>query len=248
MKTIVVGNLKGGVGKTTTVVNLAYSFNQLGKKVLVIDADPQSNSTSSFGQVNDLQTSLFDVVQNGFDFDTEIYGFKTKYAGIDIIKGSPYLKEEHVENGAWLYKVKQDIGGFYDICLVDTRPAFEKLTESSIAYADMLLTPINMDIYCRDNLAAVEEFIEPYQEGNGLKWSVVTTKFNPRSRSQIRNYKDIVNRHNYPLLDSCIRLSAEVSNASDLKKPVLKHRSRGNAASDYMELAEELLQILEEEV
>lgn len=244
MKKIVSGNLKGGVGKTTTVVNLAFIYAQQEKRVLIIDADPQSNTTSMYGAVNKQHKSLRDIVTNEYaSIKSCIY--RTKYKNIDIIKGSTELSEEDVLNMNWLHEVEEEVGDKYDICLIDTRPAFERLFESSIAYADILLTPVNMDVYCRDNLALVEEFIEPFT-ALGLRWLIFETQSKPRSKSQARNYEDIAEKHNYPLLESCIRLSADIENASDLKKPVVKHRSKGKASIDYYELADELLEKMNE--
>lgn len=245
MKKIVTGNLKGGVGKTTTVVTLAYIYAEMkGKKVLLIDNDPQSNTTSMYGAVNKQHKSLLNLVTGDYS-SVKSCIYRTKYKNIDIIKGNTGLSDEDVSDMNWLGKVDEEVGQDYDICIIDTRPAFEKLTETSLAYADILLTPVNMDVYCRDNLALVDEYIEVFRN-NGLQWYVFETKSKPRSKSQARNYEDIADKHDYPLLESCIRLCADVENASDLKKPVLKHRSKGNASLDYMELAEELLEKMEE--
>lgn len=245
MKKIVVGNLKGGVGKTTTVVTLAYIYALKGKRVLVIDDDPQSNTTSMYGAVNQQHKSLKDIVKNEYTNAKKCI-YRTKYKNIDIIKGNTELSEEDVLNMNWLHDVDEEIGAKYDLCIIDTRPAFERLTESVLAYADIFLTPVNMDTYCRDNLALVEEFIEPFV-ANGLRWYIFETKSKPRSKSQSRNYEDISKKHNYPLLESCVRASADVENASDRKKPVVKHRSKGNASIDYYELADELLEKISEE-
>lgn len=238
MKKIVVGNFKGGVGKTTTVVTLAYLYALREKRVLVIDTDPQSNTTSMFGTVNVQHKTLLNLVSGDYK-NVKSCIYRTKYKNIDIIKCHTELTEEAVTNKNWLFEVEEEVGAEYDICLIDTRPVFENLTESSLVYADILLTPVNMDSYCRDNLALVEERIEKFML-NGLKWYVFENKSLPRSKSQAQNYDDIAGKHNYPLLESCVRFSADVVNASDRKKPVTKHRSKGKSSLDFIDLADEL--------
>lgn len=242
MKSIVVGNLKGGVGKTTTVINLAYTFAQMGKRVLVIDTDPQCNTTSLFANVNSFEKSLESIITHKYPIKKCIY--RTKYKQIDIIKGNTTLDDEDVCDMNWFDAVQQEVGELYDICLVDTRPTFGRLTESAVTYADMLLTPVCMDKFCKDNLALVEDHIYMYLD-NGLDWRVFATKINFRRKSQNRIYQDIMETHSYPFLESCISLSSIIENALEQEKPVLRHRSKSQPAVDYMELAEELLEIMD---
>lgn len=239
MKTIVIGNLKGGVGKTTSTVNLAYSLAVLGKRVLVIDADPQSNTTSFFGKVNSSSKTIWDLLQNPKNCQSCIY--RSKYKNIDIVKGDTHLEEKDVEFITWLNTVNTIVSEKYDFCLVDTRPAFDSLTETALDAADLFLTPACMDKFCRDNLSLVEEHIDYLLTENGLIWKVFATKVNSLRKSQKSTYMDLVGKHQYPFLDTCIRSSAIVDNALELYKPIGKHRSGSPAAIDYMDLAHEVL-------
>lgn len=242
MKTIVVGNLKGGVGKSTTVINLAYIFAEMGKRVLIIDADPQCNATSIYAKVNGYGRTLQDVVSEKKSVTACVY--RTRYENIDIIKGNPYMTEDDVRDMSWFTRIRDGIGGIYDVCLVDTRPTFGRLTESAIAGADIYLTPVCLDKFCKDNLAQVEEFIDAYVQ-EGMKWLVYANQCDFRRRGQKAIYKDLVEKHSYPFMDNCVSYSVPVQNALAVNKPVFKHRSKCTGSLDFIELAKELAEHME---
>ena len=150
MKTIAIANLKGGVGKTTTSINLAYSLMSLGKKVLLIDLDPQCNSTKFFAKVNYTGQTVQDVLMNPEVINHSIY--RTKYKEIDIMRGSA---EENCQGEYQLQTAFGKLKKEYDYCVIDTRPVFDSLTRNAFHVSDIMLTPIKFDNYCRDNLALV---------------------------------------------------------------------------------------------
>lgn len=234
MKTYVVGNLKGGVGKTTTTVNLAYSLSLLNQKVLVVDCDPQCNTTVFFSKVNAKGVTIKQIFEN----PEKIKTYKTKYANIDLVKGFP---EVTVYSETALNEALAHVKDRYDICLIDSRPVFDDLTKNAVYAADVLLTPIKFDNFCRDNLALVEDAYHEFAEVNlNLEWYVFANMV-ARAKAQKIASEDLIARHAYPVLDTCISRSAVVDNALSLYKPVAKHRSDSIVASDFMELATELL-------
>lgn len=239
MKTIVVGNLKGGVGKTTTAVNLAYNLSELGNKVLVIDADPQTNLTPFFTKANQSGQTIRNAVAHPDRMRRCIY--RSRYDGIDIIKGDTSLSEQDVQKPDWLRNFRQsELAEKYDYCIVDTRPAFENIAISVLAAADILLTPVCLDKSCRDNLALVEEVLNDMPEQYRPDWHIFANKVNARRTAQKKIYEDLFMKHDYPFLETCVCESADVTNALDMYKPLMRHRRKGRAAHDYTELAEEV--------
>lgn len=238
MKVYVVANLKGGVGKTTTTVNVAYTFSEMGGKVLVIDLDPQCNCTRFFAKVNEYNKTIQDVLNNPKVVNSAIY--RTKYHDIDVIKGSVKMI---MPNSRW--KLKEALSFIkkeYDICIIDTRPVFDILTENALYAADVLLTPVKLDNFCRDNLTMVEDSYHEILEGNSkLKWKVFANMV-ANVKAQKISSADLINKHDYPFLQSCISRTAIVDNALLLYKPVAKHRAMSNVAQDFVDLVEELLE------
>lgn len=237
MKTISIANLKGGVGKTTTAVNLAYTLSQ-NHRVLVVDMDPQCNCTKFFAKVNSKGYTVQDVLSCPDKIKTSIR--RTKYQNLDILRGKTELSAN--QPFAMTHALETpDIQRKYDFCIIDTRPVFDELTIAALYASDLMLTPIKFDNYCRDNLNLVEHAYHKIMEENeNLKWLVFANMVFG-GKAQRRAMTDILGKHDYPIMETCISRSAVVDNALDLYKPVAKHRRNSIIATDYMELAKELV-------
>lgn len=239
MKTIVVMNLKGGVGKTTSVVNIGYSMSLLGKKVLLIDADPQTNMTPFFVKANQNGRTIKDIFQNPERIENIIV--KSKYENIDIVKGSTELKEDDAKPERALSAALQLVKDRYNVCLIDTRPAVESITRNALYAGDLFLTPVLLDNFCRDNLILLEDELNNLFHGE-FNWHIFANKV-ANKKSQRNIYADMIGKHDFPFLETCISRGAVTENALELYKPVMKHRSRSQVAQDYMDLAKELLEV-----
>ena len=128
MKAISVWNMKGGVGKTTTTINLAYNFSVMEYHVLVLDLDPQTNCTPVFTNVNEKNKTIRNVLETGRITKNCIY--RSRYKNIDVIKGDMRLTETF--SPEILQTAFLDIKDTYDIVLIDCRPAFESLTKNAV--------------------------------------------------------------------------------------------------------------------
>lgn len=241
MRTYVIANLKGGVGKTTSAVNIAYSMALSGKRVLVVDADPQANLTPFFTRSNTIGMTVKNALQHPDNIRKIIR--RSKYLNIDVIKGDTRLRECDAENPFALQQGLSEVEDRYDICIIDTRPAFEALTKSALYAADILLTPVLLDKFCRDNLLLVEDKLDELDPSGPItpQWKIFVNKvINKKTQREI--YRDMVQMHQWVFLDTCVSRSADIENALSLYKPVMKHRSKSPVAADYMELAKELLE------
>lgn len=247
MKLVAVGNFRGGIGKTTTTVNLAHTFAKMGQKVLVIDGDPQNNTTPFFTKVKENGKSIVEAIKA--PERAKEYVEASKYTNVDILKGSTALMGEELSQSdiAWLVKVKETLEHDYDICVVDTNPNLSSLTVSVLVAADLLLTPIGLNESCRDNLALLQEKIEPVIE-QGLVWRVFAMKVDLNRKAQKQSLDDIVNKHSYPFLDHYISRAADVDNAWRYYKPVERHRSKSVVVEEFYALAKEVYEMLESEV
>lgn len=240
MRTYVITNLKGGIGKTTSTVNLGYSMAELGKRVLLIDADPQSNLTPFFRQEHGYTgRTIRDVFQNPDKIKNIIV--RSKYKNIDIIKGSVKLREKDAENEQALKTALEKVQDEYDICIIDTRPALEAITRSALLAGDVFVTPVLLDNFCRDNLLLLEDELQNICDWE-MNWKIFANRVENK-RSQRDTYADMVQKHDWQFLDTCISKGAVVENALKHYKPVLKHRRRSVVAQDYMDLAKELLEV-----
>lgn len=103
-----------------------------------------------------------------------------------------------------------------------------------------MLTPIKFDNYCRDNLALVEHFVNQYADEQ-MEWKIFANMV-ANGKAQRETMIDLIGKHDYPIMDTCISRSAVVDNALNLYKPVLKHRRFSSVAQDYLELAKELME------
>lgn len=240
MKTYVIVNLKGGVGKTTSTVNLGYNMAVLGKRVLLIDADPQTNLTPFFTKANPNGKTLRDVFLHPERIKNIIC--RSKYENIDIIKGSTALKEADAIGEMLLSEALCLVADQYDICLMDTRPAIESITKNAIQAGDVLVTPVLLDKFCRDNLILLEDELHALSHTYGFKWCIFANKV-VNKRIQRKIYADMVGMHDFPFLDTCVSRGAVIENALDQYKPVIKHRRKSGAAADFMELTKELLEV-----
>ena len=245
MKTIVLWNMKGGTGKTTTALNLAFEFSAEGKAVLCIDLDGQCNLTSYFEPRIDRQRpAITEIIMKKQDLASGIT--HSQYHELDFIAGSEKIGSLAQADSSILSNCLNDIGDLYDFCIIDCHPDFSVITQAAVRASDFILVPILLDGFSRDNLNLVFTNLMQLEEQAGKEFHAAVLANRVRNRkSQRLIYEDIVERHDYPILDTCISDYACVGNALLLRKPICLHRSHSVPAKDYQELAEEVFKKME---
>lgn len=239
---ITVWNMKGGVGKTTTTINLAYDWSEQGRRILVIDLDPQVNTTPIFTKANENGTTITDVIEGQGKAREAVR--RTRFKNVDIIKGSSSLWEGYdIDSLARaLSGVRQD----YDAIVIDCQPSCGSLTRNALYTADVILTPAVLDRFCLDNLRTAGDILSDMEDDREkeTRWMVFANKVR-NIRSQKLIYEDIMRKCDYPFLGTCISDCAAIPNSLALRKPVARHASNSPASMDFRSLAEEVWEVVQ---
>jgi len=246
---LAVANQKGGVGKTTTAVNVA-AYLALGVRVLLVDLDPQANATSSLGlDPNGVELSTYDALIGLAPFGTVVVA--SGRSQLDVAPASRALAGAQVElvdmpdRDQRLKRALEEVVDRYDVVIVDTPPSLGILTLNALAAADLLLAPVQCEYLALEGVAQLMETIElvratlnPRLELLGM----LMTMYDPRTRLSPQ-VVDEVRRH-FPdrTFETVIPRSVRLSEAPSYGKPVLEYEPTSRGASAYADLAQELIQ------
>ncbi|MCG2830297.1 MAG: AAA family ATPase [Desulfobacteraceae bacterium] len=249
---IAVANEKGGVGKTVMVINLGAALSLEGKKVLIVDMDPQFNATKGLGvDVNEETLTTYDLIKERSDNAADAI-LKTKWKGLDLIPSHVDLAGAEVElvdvvgRENRLKEALEGITGEYDFILIDTPPSLSLLTVNVLTFANEVLVPCQTQPYSYsaldelfDTIFAIKEEINPDLKITG----VVPTFFDRRTRISQSIIDRLKNdeRCSSLLFDTVIRINTTIADSADVGKPVVFYRKSSYGSSDHIELARELL-------
>lgn len=247
---IAVVNQKGGVGKTTTAVNLTAALTEAGKKVLLCDFDPQANATSGMGlDKRKVQKSIYDVVVNGSGVEAAIT--KTKFG--DVLPSSPELAGAAVELISMeepnyrLRNALQVIRDRYDAIFIDCPPSLEMLTVNALAAADSILVPVQCEYYALEGLAdlmttlrLVKKRINPELEIFG----VALTMFDGRTNFSTQVAQEV--RRHFPgkVYATVIPRNVRLAEAPSHGLPVTVYDRHSRGAQAYRAMAQEIIKKL----
>ncbi|MCJ7652501.1 MAG: ParA family protein [Actinobacteria bacterium] len=250
VRTIAITNQKGGVGKTTTAINLSSCLAKLGQRVLMVDMDPQGNATSGVGiEKAKISESVYNVIMDGLDPHAVIrHG---PIDGMDVIPSTLDLAAAEIELAAELsrenrlHRGLERIRSGYDFMIIDCPPALGLLTINSLAAAEETIVPIQCEYSAREGLVYLFRTIQRVKLhlNPGLRISgVLLTMFD--SRTNLSRDVQAEVRREYPQLTmrTVIPRTVRLSEAPGFGKPIILYDPSSKGAWAYMELAKEVVQ------
>lgn len=246
-KIIAFANQKGGVGKTTTAVNLAAALVEQGKKVLVCDFDPQGNATSGFGiDPRSLKTSVYELTV--CDAPVEEGIIKTKW--VDIIGANVNLagaEIDLIELDRREYRLKMildQVREEYDFIFIDCPPSLGLLTLNSLCAADSFLVPLQCEYYALEGLTQLMTTVRAVQRGlnQGIKMEgVLLTMFDGRTNLSIQVVEEVKRHFGKKVFATVVPRNVRLSEAPSHGEPITAYDRYCRGAEAYMALAQEFL-------
>lgn len=245
-KIIAIVNQKGGVGKTTTCLNLAYALHLRGKKVLLCDCDPQGNSTSGFGVDKSSTPNTYDVIMNGENPENAVV--KTKFGG--LIPANRELTGALVElvgvkeREFVMKKAFAAIKDKYDYIFIDCPPSLELLTLNALCAADSVLVPVQCEYFALEGLTdlvstvkTVNKRLNPVLKFEGF----VLTMYDPRTKLSLEVEEEIKKFFGEKVYLTRIPRNVRVSEAPSHGMPVIAYDKSSKGSKAYLKLASEFL-------
>lgn len=245
-KIIAILNQKGGVGKTTTCINLAAYLAKAGKSVLVCDMDPQGNSTSGLGiNKNDLQATLYDVLFSKISASKVTQ--KTRDNGLFLLPSNSDLANAEVElvsQEARESKLKQVLTDLdYDYVLIDCPPSLGLLTINALTAADEVLIPVQAEYYALEGLSQLLTVVQQIKKGLNPDLSVlgvVITLYDSRNSLSEQVKKELDSFFGDKLFETVIPRNVRLAEAPSFGRTIMEHDKWSKGARAYKSLAKEV--------
>lgn len=250
MKIIAVLNQKGGVGKTTTAINVAAYLAAAGKSVLLVDFDPQGNATSGLGiNKSNLDSSIYDVLFNNVKPERSI--LETEIPKLDILPTNAKLASAEVElvdKQKREYYLENALSDFnHDICIIDCPPALGLLTINALVAADLLLIPVQAEYYALEGLSQLLEVFQKVKQNLNNKLEilgVVVTMFDKRTSLSEQVQSELKKYFGAKLFTTVIPRNVRLAEAPSHGKPIMDHDKWSKGARAYKHLTKEIIKWL----
>ena len=248
-KIIAIANQKGGVGKTTTSVNLAASLGVLEKKVLLIDADPQANASSGLGiDVETVEVGTYQLLEHTIKAEGAI--IKTASPNLDIIPAHIDLvaiEIELVDQDEREYMLKKATGHLrekYDYILIDCAPSLGLLTLNALTAADSVIIPIQCEYFALEGLGKLLNTIKSVQKIHNENLDIeglLLTMFDSRLRLSNQVVEEVKKHFSDMVFKTIIQRNVRLSEAPSYGESIINYDAGSKGASNYLSLAEEII-------
>lgn len=249
-RVIGVANQKGGVGKTTSAINLAASLAVLEFRTLLVDADPQANSTSGVGfDLHNVQTSLYDCMVSSTPMKDVI--LKSEIPNLDIIPSHIDLVGAEIEminypnRESVLKSLLEPVKELYDFIIIDCSPSLGLITVNALTAADSVMVPVQAEFFALEGLGKLLNTIKIVQSRLNpdlVIEGILMTMYDGRLRLCNQVVNEVRKHFDEMVFDTIIHRNARISEAPSVGKPVILYDGQSKGAVNYLNLAKEILQ------
>lgn len=249
-KIIALANQKGGVGKTTTAINLASSLAVLEYKVLIIDADPQANSTSGIGyDVRTIEKSIYECIVDGIEpkeaiLNSDIEGFDIIPSHIDLV-GAEIEMLNLANREKILKRVLEKVSPDYDFILIDCSPSLGLITVNALTAADSVVIPVQCEYFALEGLGKLLNTIKIIQNRLNTELEIegfLLTMYDSRLRLSNQVVSEVRKHFQDMVFETIIQRNTKLGEAPSYGKPAILYDADSAGAINYLNLAREILQ------